>query len=170
MAHNYSLQKYQSPVGLLYLVAVEDGLVAVVFASKWPLFEAHFPGLQELETAVLAVCRQQLDEYFAGDRHTFALPLRLLSGTSFQRKAWLALQTIPYGETRSYKEQAVAIQSAKAVRAVGSANRCNPLSIIIPCHRVIASDGSLAGYGGGLPAKQFLLAHEGEVCRRRSPS
>ena len=108
------------------------------------------------ETEVLVRAYTQLQEYFAGERKTFDLPVRL-SGTPFQQSVWQALQRIPYGETRSYRDIAEAIGNPKAVRAVGSANNRNPLFIIIPCHRVIGSDGSLVGYGGGLAMKQFLL-------------
>ena len=98
-----------------------------------------------------------LREYFAGDRRDFeGLPLRA-EGTNFQKKAWGALLLIPYGETRTYKEQAEMVGNAKACRAVGSANGRNPISIIIPCHRVIGSDNSIAGYGGGAGAKKALL-------------
>ena len=98
----------------------------------------------------------QLDEYFAGDRTEFDVPLDPV-GTDFQLKAWLALRAIPYGQTRTYGEQARVIGSPNAVRAVGSANGRNPISIIVPCHRVIGSDGSLTGFGGGLEAKRYLL-------------
>ena len=106
--------------------------------------------------------REQLDGYFAGRRQRFDLPLAP-SGTAFQRKVLAALQAIPYGETRSYKEVAAAIGKPRAVRAVGAANGRNPIPIIIPCHRVIGSDGSLTGFGGGLAAKRALLALEGNA-------
>ncbi|WP_281395691.1 methylated-DNA--[protein]-cysteine S-methyltransferase [Allocatelliglobosispora scoriae] len=103
--------------------------------------------------------RTQLDEYFAGTRRAFDLPLSA-TGTDFQRRAWTALVEIPYGETRSYAKQAVAIGSPTAFRAVGLANGQNPISIIVPCHRVVGANGALTGYGGGLDAKRWLLAHE----------
>lgn len=102
----------------------------------------------------------QLDEYFAGHRRAFDLPLRL-HGTEFQQRVWKALKEIPYGATLSYGELAKRIDSPTASRAVGLANGRNPISILVPCHRVIGADGSLTGYGGGLPRKQWLLAHEG---------
>lgn len=102
---------------------------------------------------------RQLAEYFAGRRSEFELELRPL-GTRFQRAAWDALQQIPYGETRSYAQQAVRMGNPRAVRAVGRANATNPLPIVIPCHRVIGSDGSLTGFGGGIDAKRWLLVHE----------
>ena len=101
----------------------------------------------------------QLAEYFAGKRRVFELPLDP-QGTKFQKSVWTALQKIPYGETRSYKQIAQAIKNHKACRAVGMANNKNPIWIIIPCHRVIGADGSLTGYGGGLEMKERLLKHE----------
>ncbi len=103
--------------------------------------------------------RAQLDEYFAGARRTFDLPLRAV-GTGFQRRVWAALVGIRYGETTSYGKLAAAIGSPSASRAVGLANGQNPISIIVPCHRVVGADGSLTGYGGGLDAKRWLLSHE----------
>ena len=103
-----------------------------------------------------------LKEYFDGKRREFDLPLKF-EGTDFQKKAWNALLTIPYGQTRSYKEQAEAVGNKKACRAVGAANGKNPISIIVPCHRVIGTDGSLIGYGGGLEMKKSLLDLERRV-------
>jgi len=103
---------------------------------------------------------RQLDEYFAGQRREFELPLRL-GGTEFQRRVWGELEEIPYGETWSYGQLASRIGKPRASRAVGLANGRNPISIVVPCHRVIGADGSLTGYGGGLERKRWLLAHEG---------
>ena len=102
---------------------------------------------------------KQIIQYLEGKRHDFDLPLDPI-GTAFQRKVWEALLEIPYGETRSYREIAVRIEKPDAVRAVGTANGANPLSLVVPCHRVIASGGGLGGYGGGLPLKRKLLAME----------
>lgn len=99
---------------------------------------------------------QQLDAYFKGQRHEFSIPLDIC-GTAFQQQVWAALQTIPYAETRSYQQQAIAMGNPKAVRAVANANRNNKISIIIPCHRVIGKNGSMAGYGGGIWRKEYLL-------------
>ena len=104
--------------------------------------------------------KQQLQEYFAGTRSTFDLPLGLNVGTPFRRRVWQELQRIPYGETISYGELACRIGQPTASRAVGGANHHNPIAIIVPCHRVIGADGTLVGYGGGLPVKERLLAHE----------
>ena len=111
------------------------------------------------ETPLLKLANQQLMEYFSGQRKTFNLPLAP-KGSPFQLKVWKALLDIPYGETRSYKDIAIAAGNPKASRAVGMANNRNPISIIIPCHRVIGLDGKLVGYGGGLPVKEYLLALE----------
>ena len=116
-------------------------------------------GAIQKETPLNARAAEMLGEYLEGKRRDFDLPLDP-KGTEFQKKAWNALLTIPYGQTRSYKEQAEAVGNAKACRAVGAANGKNPISIIIPCHRVIGTDGSLIGYGGGLAVKKALLELE----------
>ena len=116
------------------------------------------------EEAVLKTLSSELDEYFAGTRKTFTVPVAP-QGTPFRQQVWQALQTIPYGETISYKQLAEKINSPKAIRAVGGANHNNPISIIIPCHRVIGANGKLVGYGGGLDVKEFLLELEsGDLC------
>lgn len=115
-------------------------------------------------TPLLAEAARQLTAYFNGELTEFDLPIRL-EGTSFRMQCWQALCTIPYGETISYGEQAKRIGNAKAVRAVGGANHHNPISIVVPCHRVIGADGTLTGYGGGVDKKQWLLDHE----RRHAP-
>lgn len=110
----------------------------------------------ERDTDLLAATRQQLSEYFAGERESFDLPIRFV-GSGFQQQVWAALLLVSYGETSTYLKLAQAIDNAKAVRAVASANGANALSILVPCHRIIGSDGSLVGYAGGLPAKRKLL-------------
>jgi len=151
---------YGSPVGTLTLVASKSGLRAVI----WPGERAGRVGLAGTpltsgEAPVLSAAATQLDEYFAGTRTTFDLPLDL-RGTAFQLAAWQALAEIPYGETRTYAEQAARLGRPAAVRAVGTANSRNPLSIVLPCHRVVGSDGALRGFAGGLDAKAALLAFE----------
>jgi O-6-methylguanine DNA methyltransferase len=121
--------------------------------------------VQPGDSAVLAQAAQELAEYFAGQRQRFGVPLDLV-GTPFQRSAWQALLAIPYGQTRSYASQARAIARPSATRAVAAANGQNKVSIIVPCHRVIGSDGSLTGFGGGLPRKRALLALEGAAAQR----
>lgn len=142
---------YHSPLGDMELDYEEDAVTALKMAEKKAVGKAP-------EGLALAVF-QELDEYFQGKRKTFDIPLRT-HGTAFQEKVWAALRAIPYGEVRSYKEVAEAIGHPKAYRAVGMANNANPLFIIIPCHRVIGADGSLTGYGGGLPMKKALLSLE----------
>lgn len=142
---------YHSPFGDMELTYEEDAVTALKMAEKKAAGEAP-------EGLALAVFRE-LDEYFQGKRKTFDIPLRT-HGTPFQEKVWAALRAIPYGEVRSYKEVAEAIGHPKAYRAVGMANNANPIFIIVPCHRVIGSDGSLTGYGGGLPMKKALLSLE----------
>jgi methylated-DNA-[protein]-cysteine S-methyltransferase len=114
------------------------------------------------DAAPLAAAARQLTEYFAGQRTEFDLPLEM-AGTDFQRRVWAALREIPYGETVSYGELARGLGQASASRAVGLANGKNPFAVVVPCHRVVGSDGSLTGYGGGLDRKRFLLALEQRV-------
>lgn len=155
-------QTIQSPVGKLYLVADRKRLYAVTFEKNWKDTKKGFEELEEGENEILKNTKKQLSEYFKGRRTKFELPFAI-SGTPFQNKVWTSLSKIPYGQTRSYKEQATQIKSPKAVRAVGSANGNNPLCIVLPCHRVIGSNGSLTGYGGGLANKRILLELEGSL-------
>ena len=152
---------WQSPVGPLTLVASDRGLVALEFGVA----RVADPGSRvkdPRQTALvqsdekLAPCRRELEKYFAGKLSDFTVPLDL-RGTDFQMRCWRALLKIPYGQTRTYADQARAIGRPKAFRAVGLANHDNPVAIIVPCPRVIASDGKLGGYGGGLALKQKLL-------------
>ena len=146
-----------SPVGKLRLVASEKGLVAIdVRNNAKQEVTARNPSAQ----AVLIQTKKQLEQYFAGKRTTFDVALDLV-GTEFQVQAWRALCRIPFGRTISYGQQAANIKKPKAFRAVGSANGKNPIPIIVPCHRVVASDGSLGGYSLGLRMKKQLLALEG---------
>jgi methylated-DNA-[protein]-cysteine S-methyltransferase len=142
-----------TPVGPVRLIG--DGEVLVgLFTGE----EQGFVG-EPRETPLLQEAGRQVRAYFAGDLTRFDLPLRL-DGTPFQRRVWDALMTIPYGATISYKQLAQLVASQAGFRAVGAANGRNPVSIIVPCHRVIAHDGKLGGYGGGLPRKRWLLDHE----------
>lgn len=118
------------------------------------------------DDAALAEARRQLEAYFSGDLTRFDLPLRF-AGTAFQNAVWKVLTEIPYGETTNYGAIAARIGRPTASRAVGAANGANPLPIVVPCHRVVASTGALTGFGGGLPTKQYLLAHECHVANRR---
>jgi methylated-DNA-[protein]-cysteine S-methyltransferase len=164
---------YESPIGRLEVRGGERGVSAVTFV------DAHAPravhgastardaraaraarGGKGPLPAALADCLTQLDEYFRGRRRTFSVKLDL-GGTAFQNTVWRALRAVRFGKTASYKDIAKAVGNPAATRAVGGANHSNPVSIIVPCHRVIGSDGRLTGYGGGLWRKEWLLCHEG---------
>lgn len=145
-----------SPVGPLF-AAVRDG--AVIELSFLGDGEPSPPAGSVRDDGACASLRLQLEQYFSGDRREFDLEIAP-RGTDFQMQVWAALRSIPYGSTASYGEVAARIGRPKAVRAVGGANNANPISIIVPCHRVIGADGSLTGYGGGLDTKQVLLALE----------
>ncbi|UNK49236.1 methylated-DNA--[protein]-cysteine S-methyltransferase [Lysobacter sp. S4-A87] len=150
-----------SPVGPLLLAVSEDGLHLIEFHTpRHPMPRGD--DWREGDHALLRAARRQLDEYFAGDRRQFELPLAP-RGTPFQCEVWHTLAAIPYGETISYAQLAQRVGKPAAVRAVGAANGRNPLPLVLPCHRVIGSDGSLTGFGGGLPTKQFLLQMEGAL-------
>lgn len=152
---------HASPVGPLAIAASDAGVHAIEFhAPRHAL--ARDGRWCEGEHALLDAIARQLDDYFAGARTTFDLPLAP-EGTDFQRTVWHALAAIPYGETISYAQLAARIGKPSAVRAVGAANGRNPIPIVLPCHRVIGADGSLTGFGGGLPTKRFLLALEGAL-------
>jgi len=155
-----------SPIGPLTLVAAGGALAGVYMDAQ-----QHLPGTvaeaapasqDGPDAAPLAAAARQLTEYFAGQRTEFDLPLEM-AGTDFQRRVWAALREIPYGETVSYGELARGLGKASASRAVGLANGKNPFAVVVPCHRVVGSDGSLTGYGGGLDRKRFLLALEQRV-------
>lgn len=145
-----------SPVGELLLAGDLTGMRYIHFKSRDFTPPPDWQAVPDLPYPVA----EQLDSYFAGHLHSFDLPL-YPQGTAFQRKVWAALAEIPYGETISYLELARRMGNSNAVRAVGLANGSNPLPIVVPCHRVIGSNGTLVGYGGGLPIKRALLALEG---------
>ncbi|MBI2898531.1 MAG: methylated-DNA--[protein]-cysteine S-methyltransferase [Deltaproteobacteria bacterium] len=153
-----------SPVGSLRLVATADALVAVFLPTQPP--GGPDAGRPAARIDVLEAAARELDEYFRGERRRFAIPLAP-AGTEFERRVWRALAEIPFGELRSYGEVARAIGRPRAARAVGAANARNPLSIIVPCHRVVGANGALTGYAGGLAIKQWLLEHEARVSGRR---
>ena len=159
-------RRIPSPIGELQIVVDAEGR----------LVRLDLPGTTDATTATADSARhrasdgcdrvaRQLAEYFRGERRTFDLELAP-AGTPFQLRAWQALQRIPFGATRSYREQATAIGNPAAARAVGAANGRNPIAIVVPCHRVIGKDGSLTGFGGGLPCKRWLLDHEAKVLAR----
>ncbi|WP_432695853.1 methylated-DNA--[protein]-cysteine S-methyltransferase [Marinobacterium sp. YM272] len=142
------------PIGILTLTASDEALTGVEFGR------VEHEELEHVPSDLLIEAAHQLSEYFAGKRQSFDLPLAP-AGTQFQQRVWQALQQIPYGETRSYGDLASIIGQPGAARAVGMANNRNPLSILIPCHRVIGANGALVGYGGGLTIKRKLLELEG---------
>jgi methylated-DNA-[protein]-cysteine S-methyltransferase len=146
------LDYMDSPIGIIEIQASEQGITKLVFTDKKVETINSCDRLQQ--------CKIQLKEYFAGTRKTFTLPLDQ-KGTNFQKSIWSALVDIPFGKTKSYGHIANAINNPKAVRAVGAANGKNPISIIVPCHRVIGSNGTLTGYAWGLERKAWLLKHEG---------
>ena len=153
---------FESPVGQLLLTGDSSALHSVSFESSKRAATPR-PEWKQSESEFAQVIRQ-LEAYFRGELKEFDLPLEM-DGTEFQLRVWKALRTIPYGETISYAQLAEKIGNPKAVRAVGLANGCNPIPIIVPCHRVIGSDGSLTGFGGGLSTKQKLLDLENKQLR-----
>ncbi|GAB3261061.1 methylated-DNA--[protein]-cysteine S-methyltransferase [Chitinimonas naiadis] len=158
---------FDTPFGRLVATANEAGALLSLSSARDAEARAALEG--QHAPALLAEVGRQLAAYCAGELRQFDLPLAP-DGTAFQQAAWQALLAIPYGETRSYLQQAKALDNAKAVRAVGHANGRNPIMLIVPCHRVIGSDGSLTGYAGGLPLKQALLAFEQTQVGHRSLS
>lgn len=149
-----------TPIGRLRLAATDEGLAAVIFPNQK---EVAFPKRQggAKAQAHLAKALKALDLYFEGRKKDFTGLTLAAAGTPFQKSVWNALARIPFGETRSYADIAKAIGNPKGVRAVGLANGRNPIPVIVPCHRVIGADGSLTGFGGGLPTKKWLLEFEG---------
>jgi methylated-DNA-[protein]-cysteine S-methyltransferase len=152
-------KEMESPVGKLKLVASGNALIAVLWERERPNRVKLAMLQHDPQQPILIETERQLGEYFAATRNQFDLPLEP-TGTEFQKKVWRALQEIPFGQTRSYLDLAKSIGSAKAVRAVGAANGKNPLSIVVPCHRIVGANGTLTGFAGGLEAKAKLLALE----------
>lgn len=142
----------RSDIGTLEICATDTGLISVYFIDT----QQQNPSSNEVTHA----CKHQLQQYFSGQRQSFDLPLSTDNGTDFQKQVWNALNTIPYGQVASYADIAGRINNPKAVRAVGAANGKNPISIIVPCHRVIGANGTLTGYAGGLQRKAWLLKLE----------
>lgn len=143
---------YNSPLGTLEITGNTNGIFSILFRDENIVDSKEIP-------ASLQKCVTQLNEYFSGARKTFELVLQP-EGTKFQRSVWNELLKVPFGKTRSYLEQSKKLGDVKAIRAIASANGKNPISIIIPCHRIIGSDGSLTGYAGGIWRKRWLLEHE----------
>ena len=164
---------FLSPVGRLFLAASDKGLVALEFDARLPGQQTIRPNPRDVRAEgkqvrfdeshkAMSGYTSELEEYFAGRRREFTFPLDM-RGTDFQVDCWRALLAIPYGETRTYADIARAVGRPQGFRAVGMANNRNPIAIVVPCHRVIASDGTLCGYGGGLDIKRKLLELEGAL-------
>jgi methylated-DNA-[protein]-cysteine S-methyltransferase len=165
MTEDLATRGLKTPIGELRLAASPEGLVAVLFPcdeQALPTSRGAAPARAHLEQACTA-----LDEYFSGRRTAFGDVTLAARGTEFQRQVWRAVSLIPFGQTFSYASVASRIGRPKAVRAVGLANGQNPLPLIVPCHRVIGSNGSLTGFGGGLPTKKWLLEFEGALAPER---
>jgi methylated-DNA-[protein]-cysteine S-methyltransferase len=160
MVIQYNYKYMDSPVGRLTLIGSNKGLAAILWENDDPNRVRAKAEVKSNDHPVLVETERQLNEYFEGKRNAFSLELDPI-GTDFQKEVWGALLTIPYGETRSYTQIANQLGNPKAVRAVGSANGRNPISIIVPCHRVIGASGALTGFAGGLEAKACLLSLEG---------
>ena len=161
---NLYYSRMQSLAGPLLIGMSKSALVILEFDRGLPATIAGQPVAWHESKECTSEARRQLEEYFAGDRRSFDLPLDL-RGTEFRKRCWDELLRIPYGETRSYGEIARAVGNPSGFRAVGQANHYNPIAIIVPCHRVLASGGTLGGYGGGLSVKALLLRLEGAKFR-----
>lgn len=152
-------QEIESPIGSLYIATDTKNLRILAMDANWDTLISKFPNATRKNHAILTKTQNQIEEYFSKKRTQFDIPVHY-EGTVFQIATWNALAKIPYGETRSYSEQAQNIGNPKAVRAIGRTNGLNPISIIVPCHRVIGKSGSLTGYASGLKNKKFLLELE----------
>lgn len=155
------VKHYTSPLGILEIISTDSYITHVLFRDAQKKTSRQLEETPE-NSVIIDECIRQFDAYFAGNLKDFDLPL-LAQGTDFQRNVWECLKTIPFGKTISYLEFSRRVGNEKAIRAVGTANGNNPLTIILPCHRVIGSDGSLVGYGGDLWRKEWLLQHEGSL-------
>jgi AraC family transcriptional regulator of adaptative response/methylated-DNA-[protein]-cysteine methyltransferase len=160
------LTHIETPIGTMVACAVEHGLCLLEFADR-PTLDKQFASIKKLfngqivegESSYFEMLRQQLSEYFERKRKVFSIPL-VTPGTDFQQLVWKELQKVPYGITRTYKQQSIALNNLEAIRAVASANGMNRIAIIIPCHRIVGNNGDLTGYAGGLWRKQWLLDFE----------
>ena len=161
---NIEIVYYQSPLGALEIRSTGSAISDILFVNSWKGAKIDETSLSFIKpkSPVIKSCTKQLDEYFAGTRTEFSIHMSQV-GTEFQQTVWAALCNIPYGRTISYMELSKRIGNLKAIRAVGTANGNNSISIIVPCHRVIGSNGDLVGYGGDLWRKKWLLEHEGKV-------
>lgn len=156
---HHGIGYYQSPIGELVLTSEDEAITSVLFLKD--------SKKEEQRSAVIEQCIAELDEYFFKGRKFFNVALRF-QGTVFQKKVWSELLTIPYGKTISYEALAIRLGDIKSIRAVGLANGQNPISILVPCHRVIGKNGNLTGYAGGIENKEWLLYHEGSILKQLS--
>jgi len=161
----YKTISFDTPLGMMTAISEPEGLVAFDFNDSINL-KSSFLSLTNIPEKGfkdhLLIAKQEIEEYFAGKRKEFTVKLSM-HGTDFQKKVWTELMKIPYAKTRTYSQQAIALKDIKAIRAVASANGKNKIAVIVPCHRVIGSDGSLTGYAGGLWRKKWLLEFESGV-------
>lgn len=166
------IESIETPIGRVFFAAHDGALVALGFEEQWPALLAkvtrRFGVMNEARGASDA--RSRIARYFSGDLDAIAELAIDAEGTPFQTRVWSALRAIPKGETRSYSDLAAIVGSKNAVRAVGTANGQNPIAIVVPCHRVIAKRGALAGYAGGVARKEWLLSHEARFTRRAPPT
>ncbi|MEK4094343.1 methylated-DNA--[protein]-cysteine S-methyltransferase [Viridibacillus sp. FSL H8-0110] len=159
MSKLYKLD-YESPIGVIEITGTDEAISSIMFSEQ----DRAVNNKQDETPIILENCYTQLDEYFKGERREFTFPIKY-EGTDFQKIVWNALTSIPYGKTVAYKDIAVSIGNEKAIRAVGNANGKSKLSIVIPCHRIIGSNGKLTGYAGGVWRKEWLLQHEKTSCK-----
>jgi len=159
MTANIFKSLYEAPVGRMIIISDGESIIEIDHLN-------HDEPITSNSDELCRLAAKQLDEYFAGARIEFDLPLKTTKSTDFQKAAWQALTTIPYGETISYGEQAKRMNNPKAVRAVGGANGKNPFSIVVPCHRVIGANGTLTGYTGGMSRKEWLLDFERSILEK----
>tara|TARA_Y100000588_G_scaffold5468_1_gene6565 strand:+ start:746 stop:1234 length:489 start_codon:yes stop_codon:yes gene_type:complete len=159
MTENNFKSVYDAPIGKMIIISNGEAIIEIDHVN-------HDESITSNPDELCSLATKQLDEYFAGTRIEFDLPLKTIKGTEFQKAAWQALTTIPYGETISYGEQAKRMNNPKAVRAVGGANGKNPFSIVVPCHRVIGANGTLTGYTGGMSRKEWLLDFERSILEK----
>ena len=161
----FARARLQVPFGELTVVASDKGVRYITFENDaHPKSYQNMSVIDDASHPVVARTVAQLHEYIKGTRRTFDVPLDLV-GTEFQVQAWSALAKVPYGTTASYAQQAASIGRPKATRAIGAANGRNPVVVVLPCHRIVGADGSLTGFGGGLPVKKWLLDHEANVAQ-----
>jgi methylated-DNA-[protein]-cysteine S-methyltransferase len=158
---NSEIAYYRSPIGVLEIRSADDAITHILFTNSWKgsTIDETKIDFTEPNSSIIKMCIKELNEYFGGERTTFSFPVKH-EGTEFQQTVWKELTNIPYGRTISYLELSKRIGNAKAIRAVGTTNGNNSICIVVPCHRVIGSNGDLIGYGGDLWRKKWLLDHE----------